>query len=292
MRATMPRTAKVSEKSTKGEILDAYRQILAEASGGEEMTSPEDKASVAAASKETVEKITKDLSSLKLSLNGTIAELMDRLIQEAERFATIQKAIAALGRELEETQQVKVRLGMLKRMVDLQKEKEEAFEKEMSAKRLAWEEEQRTHDESVKRERSRNEEEYAYQQKLLKARDDDKKEEREQTLKELEDLRKKATQFPSELEKAVKEAVAAAVAREKDTAAGAAKLTGQEAQSNLALAHAKIGSLEDLVKSQTAEIARLNRELSQATSQVKDIAIAVAEGQRKEPQASTPKTPS
>lgn len=99
----MPRMAKVSEKSTKGEILDAYRQILAEASGGEEMTSPEDKAAVAAASKETVEKITRDLSSLKVSLNGTITELADRLTQEAERFATIQKAIAVSQRELEET---------------------------------------------------------------------------------------------------------------------------------------------------------------------------------------------
>lgn len=277
----MPRTAKVSEKSTKGEIFDAYRQLLVEASAGEEMTSPEDKAAIAVASKETVEKITKDLSSLKLSLNQTIADLMDRLTQEAERLAAIQKAIAVAGRELEETQQVKVRLGMLKRMVDLQKEKEEG-----------WKEEQRAYEETVKRERSRDEEEYAYQQKLLKARDEDKKEEREQTLKELDELRKKVTQFPSELEKAVKEAVAAAVAKEKDTAAITAKLATQEADSKLALAIAKAGSLEDLVKSQTTEIARLNRELSQATSQVKEIAIAVAEGQRKDSQASIPKTPS
>lgn len=288
----MPRSPKVSEKNTKGEIFDAYRQLLTEASVGEEMTSPEDKAAVATASKETVEKITKDLSSLKLSLNQTIADLMDRLTQEAERLATIQKAIAVAQRELEETQAVKVRLGMLKRMIDLQKEKEESFEKEMSAKRLAWEEEQRTHDESVRRERSRNEEEYAYQQKLLKARDDDKKEERARDLKELDELRKKVTQFPSELEKSVKETVAAAVTKEKDAAAITAKLAAQEAESKLALAIAKTGSLEDLVKSQTAEIARLNRELSQATSQVKDIAIAVAEGQRKETQAPTPKTPS
>lgn len=288
----MPRMGRVSEKSTKGEIFDAYRQLLVEASAGEEMMPTEDKAAVAAASKETVEKITKDLSSLKLSLNQTIADLMDRLTQEAERLATIQKAIAVAGRELEETQQVRVRLGMLKRMVDLQKEKEEVFDKEMSAKRMAWEEEQRAHEGSVKRERSRNEEEYAYQQKLLKARDEDKKEEREQTLKELDELRKKVTQFPSELEKAVKEAVASAVAKETESAAFAAKLAGQEAQSNLALAHAKVGSLEDLVKSQTVEIARLNRELSQSTIQVKDIAIAVAEGQRKETQTPTPKTPS
>lgn len=307
MRSTMPRTSKVSEKSTKGEILDAYRQLLTEASVGESPISPEENVVIASASKETVEKITKDLAQLKLSLTQTISDLTDRLTQEAERFTTIKKAIAIAQNELEELLQIKARAGMLKRMVELQQQKEAEFEKELAAKQRAWEEEQRNHEETMKRERDRDEEEYAYQQQLLKTRDIDerdgttraferelveKKEEYARSLKELEDLRKKATQFPSELERAVKEAVARAVIKEKDTATVVAKLAGQEADNKLSLAYANIKSLEELVKSQSAEIARLNRELAQATNQVKEIAIAVAEGQRKEFQASTTKTPS
>ncbi len=302
----MPRAAKVSEKNTKGEILDAYRQLLAEASVGELSVSPEETAVVSAVSKETVEKITKDLSSLKLSVTQTISELTDRLTQEAERFATIQKATVIVGKELEELHQIKVRAGMLKRMVELQKEKEDEFEKAMTAKRQAWEEEQRVFEETRKRERSRDEEEYAYQRDVVKKRDADEraqvsaafereiageKEEYAKQGKELEELRKKVTQFSAELEKAVKEAVNVAVAKEKESAEIAARMAKQQADGDLKLAQAKIASLEELVKSQVAEITRLNRELAQATSQVKEIAIAVAEGQRKEPISSSSKSP-
>ena len=301
----MPRAAKVSEKNTKGEILDAYQQLLIQASAGEDAVSMEDAAAVASASKETVEKITKDLSGFKLSVTQTISELTDRLTQEAERFATIQKAIAVAQKELEELVQIKVRAGMLKRMVEIQKEKEEDFEKAMAGKRRAWEEEQRLFEDQQKRGRTRDEEEYRYQRVLAKKRDEDDRKEATHTFergtashkeeyakqgKELEELRKRIVQVPSELEKAVKEATFAAVVKEKEIAGVASQLFKQSAESDLKLAQAKIASLEELVKSQSAEITRLNRELAQATSQVKDIAIAVAEGQRKEPQTSLGKS--
>ncbi len=303
----MPRTAKVSEKNTKGEILDAYQQLLAQASSGEDAVSPEDAAAVAFASKETVEKITKDLSGLKLSVTQTISELTDRLTQEAERFGTIQKAINIAQKELGDLHQIKVRAGMLKRMVELQKEKEEEFERETAGKRRAWEEEQRLFEDQQKHGRTRDEEEYRYQRDLIKKRDEDEREEATHAFergmasrkeeyakqgKELEELRKRIAQVPAEADKAVKEAVAVAVAKEKEIAGVASQLAKQSADSDLKLAQLKSVSLEELVKSQVAEIARLNRELATATAQVKDIAIAVAEGQRKEPSTSSGKTPS
>lgn len=303
----MPRTAKVTEKSTKGEILDAYRELLHEASLSESTQSSEETSILASASKETVEKITKDLTQLKLSLTQSISDLTDRLTQEAERFTTIKKAIAIAQNELEELLQIKARAGMLKRMVELQQQKEEEFDKEIVSKRRAWDVELNAFEEQRKRERVRDEEEYRYQQELLKKRDtDDRQEEKSafereiashkeeytKQLKELEEFRKKTAQFPTELEKAVKEAVTTAVAKEKDTAEIVARLAKQQADSDLKLAQAKIESLQDMAKSQTLEITRLNRELAQATNQVKDIAIAVAEGQRKEAQTPTPKTPS
>ncbi len=275
----------ISEKNTKGEIVDAYRELLAEVSGGAGPVAIEEKTVMDQASKETVAKITTDLTQLKLSLNATISDLTERLIGEAERLATLQKAIAIAQKDLEETQQVKVRAGMLQKMLDLQKAREEEFAKDVSVKRAAWDAEQKEYEEKLKRERARSEEEYAYQQQLTANRDKDemaeKKEATAQMAKELEELRKRAGLFPAELEKAVKDAVGKAVAEVKRDSDVAAQLAKQQAESELRLAHNTNESLSATVKSQIAEIARLNSELAGATRQVKEIAIAVAEGAKR-----------
>lgn len=258
---------------------------------------PEERAVVDAAAKETVEKITSDLSGLKLSLNQTIAKLAERLTEEAERLATIQKAIAIAQKELEETQKIKVTAGMLQRMIEVQKQREEEFGKEVEATRRHWEEEQKEHEERVRRERAREQDEYQYHRELTKKRDQDErgeersaferelaaeKEVRAVQLKELEDLRRKAAQFPAELERAVKEALVKSGAEVKREAEIAAKLTKQEADSQLNLAQQKIATLEETVRRQMAEIARLNEQLAKVAEQFKEVAVSVVEGDRRE----------
>lgn len=294
MLASMPRKA-VSEKNTKGEILDEYRQLMAQVSGNPDPVSVEEKALMDEASKETVAKITTDLTQLKLSLNSTIGDLTERVTAEAERLATLQKAITMAQKDLEETQQVKVRAGMLRKMIDLQKEKEEEFGKEMATKRAVWEREQKEFEENIKRERTRSEEEYMYQKQLKVSRDEDqreeKKEETTRMVKELDDLRKRVGLFPTELEKAVKDAVNKAVTEVKRDSDVTAQLAKQQAESDTRLFQATIVSLEEIVKTQKTEIARLNSELASATRQVKEIAIAVAEGvKRTDASTSTSKT--
>jgi len=303
----MPRqkktTIKVTEKNTKTEILDAYQQLLEEVTSDtvEDETVKQEQQLLDTAAKETVGKVTTDLSRLRITANQTISSLTEQLTDEAERFATLQKAIAVAKAELEEISQIKLHAGMLKRMIELQKQEEEKFEREITDKRVTWLEEQKSYEEGIKKERSREEEEYAYQKGLRLKREKDAFEEEKRAWEremqeqkqlhaeqeaELVDLRKKAAQFPVDLDKAVKAAVAEAVAQERKEAQIRQNFAKQEWDAKQQLSGLKVTSLEQTVKVQAAEIEDLKRQLEKATQQVKDIAVTVIEGAKKsvEPQ--------
>src|SRR6266568_3367229 len=295
-------TTKVTEKNTKNEILDAYHKLLTEATSDttEDETAKQEQQLVDTAAKETVEKVTTDLSRLRLTANQTISSLTEQLTGEAERFATLQKAIAVAKAELEEVSQIKLRSGMLKRMIELQKQEEEKFEREMAEKQAAWLAEQKSYEEVLKKDRSREEEEYGYQKTLRLKREKDAFEEEKRVWEremqekkqlhaereaELVDLRKKAAQLPGELDKAVKTAVAEAIAQEKKDSQIRQNFAKQEWDAKQQLSALKVISLEQTVKVQAGEIAELKRQLEKATQQVKDIAITVIEGAKKFPEA-------
>lgn len=277
LRLGMPRMKQVSDKNTKSEILTAYQELLSEVSVGGSPTieQQEEKAVVTVASNKTVEKITEDLSRLKLSFAAAVNELTDRLTQEAETLATIQKAIAISKKELEETQKIKVTAGLLYRMIEAQKAREKA-----------WAEEEKAHAEELVRTRGREEEEYQYEKQLQKKRDADQKEAeraaKEQMTTELNDLRKRVAAVPAETEKAVKDAVAKAVSETQSDAAVKAQFAKQQSDAERALDSAKIDALEATAKAQSQEIAALKKQLDEATRQVKDIAVSVIESKRPE----------
>src|SRR5579864_1021786 len=141
----MPKQTKppVSEKSTKAEILEAYNTLLSGVEGTEDTSERgmEEQKLVDQASKETVEKIVNDLSQVRLAANQSISQLTEKLTQEAERLATLTKAIAISQKELEDTQKVKLKAQQLFSLIEIQKKAEEQFNLEMSAKKQAWEEE-------------------------------------------------------------------------------------------------------------------------------------------------------
>jgi hypothetical protein len=300
----MPRqpkaTAKISEKSTKNEILEAYQELMEQATVAipEDETAKQKKTVVASATQETVEKVTTDLSQLRISANQTISSLTEQLTVEAERFATLQKAITIAQQDLAEMSQIKVQAGMLKRMVEVQKQEEEAFESEMAEKRTTWAQEQRTYEEGLKKQRSREEDEYNYERTLRLKREKDafdeekrawerdmqeEKKKHAQQQEVFDDLQKRAAQFPTELDKALKAAVADALALERKDSQNRQNFSKQEWDSKQQIATLKIASLEQTVKDLLKEKEELKRQLESATQQVKDIAVKVIEGVKREP---------
>ena len=126
----MTRTKQLTEKNTKQEILDAYQELLsqvtvptAEASA----TEKEETTVLDAASRNTVEKITTDLTKLKVSFNQTIGSLMEQLTMEADHLATLRSAIVVAEKHLEERQNISVTAGLLERMVAAHKKKKKSL---------------------------------------------------------------------------------------------------------------------------------------------------------------------
>lgn len=290
----------VSDKNTKTEILDAYKTLLGQLEAKPEEAGPvvqAQKTIVEQAEKETIEKIVGDLSQLKLSTGQAIATLTEKLSEEAERLAMLRKAVAISQQELDDTQQVKVTADQLYALIELQKQQEVTFTKEMEAKRTAWHEEQKAYEDKLKKDRAREEEEYAYAQKLLRQRHQQEWEELKRSQdkqrqefeaefgnvgEELERLRQTVSSFPAEKDKETQAAVAKAVAEAKKDADTQAAFAKHEADSKLKLAEAKIASLEEKVASQAQESKELKRQAEDAVRNVKEIAVSFVEGARKE----------
>ena len=289
----------VSEKSTRGEIFEAYKTLLSKLDSKKEEAPivMEQKAVVDTAEKETVEKIIHDLSQLKLSTSQAIATLTEKLTEEAERLANLRKAVMISQQELENTQKVKITAQQLFDLIALQKEQEASFIREMEEKRTRWNEEQKAYEEGRRRERTREEEEYEYTKKQIRKRETEAWEEERQKqekhkqesetqfasmTKELEELQKMTATFPTEKEKEIKASVDKAVAEVKKDAGVQQAFAKQEADSKLKLAETKINSLESIIKSQEMEIKELKRQAEEATRNVKEIAVSFVEGSKKE----------
>ncbi|OGG11813.1 hypothetical protein A2Z00_03745 [Candidatus Gottesmanbacteria bacterium RBG_13_45_10] len=302
----MSRTKHVNEKNTKLEILDAYQELLAQVTS----PSPEAEAIVKeetvlldAASRDTVEKITTDLTKLKVSFNQTVGSLMEQLTTESDRLAILRNAIAIVEKNLEERQKISVTAGLLERMIAAHKQQEAEFETMMREKRATWAREQAEYEEARDRDREREEEEYQYTALLERKRAVDERE-RERLLHErkkaeeqeakdalmveLSELRKKVTAAPAETEKAVKQAVAIAVAQAQADATTKAQLAKQQSDAALNLGAVKIDSLEGVVKTQAQEIVLLKKQLDEATRQGKDIAVSVISNANRDISKSSP----
>lgn len=294
-----PRLKPISEKNTKGEILEAYSELIQQLNQESfpEIRTPEEKTVLEKASNETVQKIVTDLGDLRVSINKTISELTDQLTGAAERLTTVQKAINITQTELTETNNIKIQAGLLQRMVVLQNQKQEEFEKDMDLKRKVWEDEQKDYEASSKRMRAREEEEYSYEQSIARKRiseeiaeekrvwekqKQDQKEQYGQIVAELEQLRKKVVSFPEEIEKSVKEAINKTIAEDKKEFQTQQSFTKQQTDNQLQIAQLKINTLEETVKTQNIEIANLKKQFEDATRQVRDIAVTVIEGSKKD----------
>ncbi len=175
----------------------------------------------------------------------------------------------------------------------------ERLEKEISEVRLLWQKEQKDRQlqiqERNKQEevaRKREQETYDYELNLARKKDNDefaekklrwekelaeKKEELVKDKKELEELRKLVGNFPTEKEKAVKEACGLLEKELKEDFKNTQILTEQETRSAQSLLELKLANLTTDNTRQAKEIETLKKSLDEATRQVKEIAVKVIE---------------
>ena len=190
-------------------------------------------------------------------------------------------------------------------------ERKETLSQEIEALRAQREQEKKEYEEEIKerdmiekkrREREKDDYEYSFkrEQKLTKDKFEDeksklekeiqvKKEQMENELKErekvvaqkeeeLNELRRKASAFPKELETAVAKAVKETTDRLNLEAKNREELVKKEFVGERNVLTTRIDSLEKVAKEQSEQIAKLAQQLEKAYQQVQEIAVKTIEG--------------
>jgi hypothetical protein len=190
-------------------------------------------------------------------------------------------------------------------------EKKEALNQEIEALRAEREKEKNDYEAEIKerdiaekKRRDRDKEEYEYsfkrEQKLTKDKFEDEKvrlekeiqikkeqmqselREREKVVaqkeEELNELRRKASAFPKELETAVAKAVKETADRLNLEAKNREELVKKEFVGERNVLTTRIDSLEKIAKEQSEQIAKLTQQLEKAYQQVQEIAVKTIEG--------------
>jgi len=259
----------------------------------------------------SVEGVVQRISALGLEISKALTEISGKLVEEVNRLASVREALALETQELERLHKIDVAATALDQLVqDYQREKE-GLETEIAARRAAWEEEIHTTErdrkeleETLKKQRQREIEEYEYKKALERKKAQDKYDEevrlqekqnrekqetldkswkqREAALKEQEQelirLRTEAADFPARLEKEAEQA-----ATEAARAAGLKfeqqiVLMKKDAEAEKRLAELRIQALEENLARQSAHVAALEKQLAEAKQQVQEIAVKAIEG--------------
>lgn len=302
----------VSSKNTKSEILEAYENLLNEvqkAKAEQPKLQQEEKQKKEIGDKVSGisnENIGKGIESLKISLSNSLNELLENLTAEYKKLSDIKAAVAIEKEKLENVYSLAVNTDSLAAMLLVQKEKKEAFEKEMAEEKDRWESERQKHkiaeeeySGELAKQRKREEDEYAYTLKINRQKEadsykakaqqlekelQDKKikfeqdvSEREANLKnaeaELAELRKCHAEFPQTLEKALADKEANLLKSLQTEYEFKSKLSEQQNQAEIRLKDQQIVSLQEKIKELQAQVKEYADKALRAEAGVKEIAL-------------------
>lgn len=276
---------KMTERSTKQELWDAYNNLLLE-TNQEQIVFPivEDT---------NVSQSLKKLSDLKISFSQSLDKLGEDLLKEIEGIAEFKKSIGKQKQEIVEGLSIQRNL----------------LESEIGKVRATWEEEKKQIEkeriEEVKTkkiERDREEENYNYNTKIKHRDEEDtykqiwaKKEaeliSRENILnsqeKEIELLKKEAELFPVKINEAVKKAEDSLTKEMKEKFSSEIRELNLIHNNEIKLLELKRSNSESTVLVQKSEIENLKKQISDLSRQLKEMAISVIENQNKSKSSGT-----
>ena len=259
----------------------------------------------------SVEGVAQSISGLSIQISRALAEVSDNLIGEVQRLATVREAVALERAELERLHKIDIAATALDQLVQDYDSKSQALEAETSARRAAWDAELKGHeraekeyDESLKKQRLRETEEYEYKKTIdrkktqekydeemraLEKRNREKQDalekswqEREGAIKEREEeylrLQQEVGGFPSRLQVETERARSEATHQTEQRFEQQVLLMTKEREADRRLSELQIKTLEESVARQTAQMAALQKQLDEAKQQVQDIAVKAIEG--------------
>ena len=259
----------------------------------------------------TVEGAVQRVSLLGLEISKALTDLSGKLVQEVDRLAAVRDAVALEERELARLHKLDVAATALDQLVQEYEREKERLQAEISAQRAAWDEEKKQaerdrkeQEEILRKQRSREMEDYQYKQAQERKKAQDRYEEetelaekqqrekqealekswqqREAALKEKEDellrLKKEAADFPGRLEKECERAAVEARRTLEQKLEQQTVLLQKGHEADQRLAELRIKTLEEELGRQTAHVAALEKQLDEAKRQVQEIAVKAIEG--------------
>ena len=223
---------KLSEKSTKQEMLDAYQSLAKELEGKRASELNPEKRLAEKKSEEAVKVaeplspigIDREIGNLRADIGKLLVDISEKLAAETAKFKSVQQAVESKQREIQELYGIEKSAVSLAALIEAQNQKRRDFEVELAAQkeelvrdiestRSEWEREKKTHEAEIrerdtteKKARDREKEESAYLFKREQQSIKDKLNDEKATLeKELQRKREAAEKEFSEREKAVVE---------------------------------------------------------------------------------------
>lgn len=179
---------KLSEKSTKQEMLEAYQTLAkqleekrqAELNPERKLEEKKTEQAIKVAAAVAADGIDREIGGLKSEIGKMLADLAEKLAAEAGRFRSLQKAVQAKEAELQELYGIEKSAVALAALIEAQNQKQRDFEiataqqreelkREVDETRLAWQKERQAHEaelrereSSEKKARDREKEQFDY----------------------------------------------------------------------------------------------------------------------------------
>ena len=190
---------KVSDKSTKQELLDAYQALVkqseekraAELKPEKQLEERKAAEAIKAATAIAPEGIDREIGTLKAEISKMLADVSERLATEAGKFKSLQKAAETKERELQALYGIEKAAASLAALIEAQNQKRREFETEMGQQREAstreindahdeWEKERKAHEAELRerdtaekkaRDREKEQFDYAFKREQQSVRD-------------------------------------------------------------------------------------------------------------------------
>jgi colicin import membrane protein len=317
----MPKPAKppVRPKRAKSEVQEEFEEIRRGVEAARDFADPKAEEAGRLRADEirqavdgaSVEGVVQTISGLGLEISKALSDISGKLTQEVERLSASREAVNLERAELTRLHKIDIAATALDQLVQDHAREKERLEAEIAAQRAAWEEEarntereRREQEESLKKARLREIEEYEYKKNLERKKAQDKYEEdlrlqekknkerqealekswqqRETALKEQEQellrLRKEAQEFPETVKTDSKKAAVLASRGAEQKFAQEILLLKKEADTEKRLSILTVKTMEETIVRQTAQIAALQKQVDEAKQQVQDIAVKAIEG--------------
>ncbi|MPZ16984.1 MAG: hypothetical protein GEV06_03575 [Luteitalea sp.] len=259
----------------------------------------------------SVETVARNVSELTVQISRALAEVSDQLIGEVQRLATIRESVALERTELARLHKIDVARTAVDQLVQEYEARKQALVAEMTDRRAQWDGEvkareraEKEYDDTLRKQRQREVEEYEYKKNLERKKAQDKYDEevravekkhreqqealqkswqeREAALKEQEEelvgLRHEVDGFGARLQAEAEQARLAAIQQTEQQFEQQLLLMTKEREANRRVAELQIKTLEEVAAGRSAQIAALEKQLEDAKRQVQDIAVKAVEG--------------